>query len=157
MLALQWLDKKVVSMLTTIENANDSLQVRHKTKTAGVWSTKVVRQPQAIASHNTNINALNHSDQILATSNVLRKCSRWWKVLFFHFIDIAVVNSFILFREHQVEFPDVEELRRTAEYSLVHFREEIVRQLCGFPEYSDPPLVQFPNLLSNMSLNLYTC
>ena len=32
---------------------------------------------------------------------MLRKCLRWWKTLFFHLIDIAVVNSFILFREHQ--------------------------------------------------------
>ena len=34
--ALQWLDNKIVSLLTTIENANNSLQVKRKTKTAGV-------------------------------------------------------------------------------------------------------------------------
>ena len=138
---LQWLDNKVVSMLTTMENANNSLQVRRKTKTAGVWSTKVVRQPQAIATYNKYMNAVDRSDQILATNNVLRKCRRWWKTLFFHLIDIAVVNSYILFREHQVQFPDVVELQRTADYSLAHFREEIVRQICGFPEYSEPPVV----------------
>lgn len=139
-LALQWLDNKVVSMLTTIENANDSLQVRRKTKTAGVWRTRVVQQPQAIATYNQYMNGVDRSDQILAYNNVLRKCMRWWKTLFFHLIDIAVVNSFILFREHQAQFPDVEELRRTSDYSLAHFREEIVRQICGFPEYSDPPV-----------------
>lgn len=36
-LALQWLDNKVVSMLTTIENVNDSFQVSLKTKTAANW------------------------------------------------------------------------------------------------------------------------
>lgn len=36
-LALQWLDNKVVSMLTTIENVNDSFQVSLKTKTTGNW------------------------------------------------------------------------------------------------------------------------
>ena len=54
---------------------------------------------------------------------------------FFHLIDIAVVNSFTLFREHQAQFPDEPGLRRTAENSLTHFREEIVQQLCDFPEY----------------------
>ena len=44
---------------------------------------------------------LTGSDQILATNNVLRKCMRWWKNLFFHLSDIAVVNRFILFKEHQ--------------------------------------------------------
>ena len=61
------------------------------------------------------------------------------KTLFFHLIDIAVVNSFILFREHQAEFPDVVQLQRTADYSLSQFREEIVRQICGFAEYMEPP------------------
>ena len=51
---------------------------------------------------------------------------------FFHLIDIAVVNSFTLFREHQAQFPDELGLRRTAENSLTHFR---VQQLCDFPEY----------------------
>ena len=73
-LALQWLDNKVVSMLTSIENANDCLQVRRKTKRAGIWSTKVVQQPQAIATYNKYMNAVDRSDQILAVNNVLCKC-----------------------------------------------------------------------------------
>ena len=53
---------------------------------------------------------------------------------------MAVVNSFILFKEHQAQFSDEPALKRTADYSLTDFREEIVRQLCGFAEY-DHPLV----------------
>lgn len=141
-LALQWVDNKVVSMLSTIENANDSIQVKRKTRTAGVWSTKVIQQPKAIATYNQYMNAVDRSDQILATNNVLRKCMRWWKTLFFHLIDIAVVNSFILFREHQDQFPDNEDLHRTADYSLAHFREEIVRGICDLPEYCEQPRVR---------------
>lgn len=75
-LALQWLDNKVVSMLRTIENANDSVQVKQKKKTAGVWSAQVVRQLKAIATYNKYMNAVDRSDQILATNNVLHKCMR---------------------------------------------------------------------------------
>ena len=82
-LALQWVDNKVVSMLTTIDNANDQVQVSRKSKTAGVWSTKVVPQPKTISNYNKYMNAVDRSDQILATNNVLRKCMRWWKTLFF--------------------------------------------------------------------------
>lgn len=85
------------------------------------------------------MNAVDCSDQILATHNVNCKSMRWWKVLFFHLIDIAVVNSFLLFREHQSRFPDNAALKRAADYSLAHFREEIVRNICGFEEYMDPP------------------
>ena len=80
-LALQWIDNKVVSVLTTIDNANDHGQVNQKCKTAGVWGTKVVSQPKAISNYNKYMNAVDRSDQILATNNV--KCMRWWKTLFF--------------------------------------------------------------------------
>ena len=131
-------------MLRTIENANDSVQVKRKKKTAGVWSAQVVRQLKAIATYNKYMNAVDRSDQILATNNVLHKCMRQWKTLFFHLIDIAVVNSFILFREHQAQFPDNEALHRTADYSLAHFREEIVREICDLPEYCEQPPVKSP-------------
>lgn len=138
-LALQWIDNKVVSLLTTIDNANGRIQVNRKSKTAGVWSTKVVHQPKTVSNYNKYMNAVDRSDQILATNNILRKCRRWWKTLFFHLVDIAVVNSFILFREHQSKNPDDEALRRPGEYTLGSFREEIVRQLCGFEEYEQAP------------------
>ena len=138
-LALQWIDNRVVSLLTTIDNANDRVQVDRKSKTAGVWNRKVVYQPKAISNYNKYMNAVDRSDQILATNNVLRKCMRWWKTLFFHLIDIAIVNSFILFKEHQANKPGEKALRRPGDYSLSSFREEIVRQLCDFPEYDDPP------------------
>ena len=122
-LALQWIDNKVVSLLTTIDNANDRIQVNRKSKTAGQWSTKVVYQPKAISNYNKYMNAVDRSDQILATNNVLRKCMCWWKTLFFHLIDIAVVNSFILFKEHQANNPDDEALSRPKDYALSSFRE----------------------------------
>ena len=138
-LALQWVDNKVVSLLTTIDNANDKGQVNRKSKTAGVWSTKVVYQPKTVSNYNKYMNAVDRSDQILATNNVLRKCMRWWKTLFFHLIDIAVVNSFILFKEHQAKNPDNEALHRTRDYALSSFRKEIVCQLCNLPDYDEPP------------------
>ncbi|XP_015774860.1 PREDICTED: piggyBac transposable element-derived protein 3-like [Acropora digitifera] len=139
-LALQWVDNKVVSMITTSGNANDTVQVNRKTKSGGVWSSKEVPQPLVFAMYNKYMNAVDRSDQMLATHNVQRKCMRWWKTLFFHLIDIAVVNSFILFREHQKNNPDDPALRRTADYSLGDFREEVIRGICGFPDYDNPPV-----------------
>lgn len=43
-------------------------------QTDGVWSTKVVPQPQTISNYNKYMNAVDRSSQILATNNVLRKC-----------------------------------------------------------------------------------
>ena len=52
------------------------------------------------------MNAVDRSDQILATNNAKSKCMRWWETLFFHLIDMAVVNTFILIKEYQAKFTD---------------------------------------------------
>ena len=41
----------------------------------------------------------------MAKYNLLRKCVRWWKTLFFHMVDMGIVNGFILF---QASFPKPE-------------------------------------------------
>ena len=55
---------------------------------------------------------VDKSDQLIAPYNVLMKSMRWWKTLFFHMIDVAVVNSFILFQEWREQHPDVPALQR---------------------------------------------
>ena len=137
-LVLQWVDNKVVSMITTVGNANDHVQVNRKQKNAGTWTNRHVRQPQIFQTYNLKMNAVDRSDQILSTFNIQRKCLQWWKTLFFHLIDIAVVNSYILFLEHQAKNPD--DLKRPKGYNQCDFRDELVRQICGFEEYGDPPL-----------------
>ena len=89
-LVLQWVDSKVVAMISTTVNANDSVQVKRRVKNDdGVWNSVNVRQPQVFAIYNQYMNAVDRSDQILASHNVQRKCTRWWKTLFYHLIDIS--------------------------------------------------------------------
>ena len=138
-LALQWVDNKVVSMISTSANANQTNQVNRKRKAGGTWSATSVPQPEVFRMYNQYMNAVDRSDQILATHNVQRKCMRWWKTLFFHLIDLAVVNSFILFKEQQRKFPENQALRRSPGYSLASYREELVRNICDFPPADAPP------------------
>ena len=80
------------------------------------------------------------SHQIL-NANVLHKCVQWWKTLFLHMIDIAPVNSYILFQSHRENNPDNELLRGPQRY-LQNFREEVVQSLAELEEYGIPKLVQ---------------
>jgi len=138
-LALQWKDNKVVTMLSTIHKATDFVMVKRKEKVDGKWEGIDVKQPKVIAEYNSYMNGVDKSDQILSSHNLLRKCFRWWKTLFFHLIDISVVNSFILFDESR-KHDKREEFRRPSGYSLLHFREELVRNIMDLPEYANPPV-----------------
>ena len=125
-LVLQWVDNKVVSMITTVGNANEQGQVTRRVRTDGQWGERLVKQPQIFKTYNMKMNAVDRSDQILSAFSTQQKCVRWWKTLFFHLIDFAVVNSFILFQAHRAEHT---EIVRPAGYSQCHFREIIKRKL----------------------------
>ena len=140
MLALQWVDNKPVSVLTTIDSANDSVLTRRRVMVDQKFAQIDVPQPKAIHRYNQYMNAVDRSDQLLACHNIRRKCYRWWKVLFYHLVDMAIVNSFILFQKYRSEHEDSVELQRKNTYSMVDYREAIVRQICKLPDYDVPPV-----------------
>jgi len=57
--------------------------------------------------------------------------------LFFHLIDIAAVNGFILF--DSIRKADPTKLPRQKKYSVLEFRGEVIRNLAGLNEYDNPP------------------
>ena len=117
--------------------------VSRKEKVGNVWRNINVKQPKAIDQYNNYMNAVDRSDQIIAKNCALRKCMRWWKT-FFHMIDIAIVNSYILFQLHRAEHPDEEALKRPQKFTIAEYQEEPVRQLVGLEEYGQPPVFKPP-------------
>ena len=111
-----------------------------KKREGGEWDVhNQVQQPLAFQAYNRYMNAVDRSDQILATHDIQRKCLRWWKEIFFHLIDLAVVNFYILFCEQREANPDFEELQRPDRHNLENFREELIRNICDLPLTDQPP------------------
>ena len=54
--------------------------------------------------YNHYMGGVDVSDQYLSYHNTLRKTVRYWKTLFYHLIDICVVNSFILYNSIAILF-----------------------------------------------------
>ena len=126
-------------MLSTIHNANEYVMVKRKEKVADKWESIDVKQPKVISEYNSFMNGVDKSDQILSSNNLLRKCFRWWKTLFFHLIDIAIVNGFILFQDLRKR-GKLNKVTRPRGYSLLSFREELVRNILDIPESAEPPI-----------------
>ena len=103
-LYLQWKDNKVVKMVETIDRADSFMEVKRKTNINDKYCKVTVRQPQCVQRYSAYMNGVDKSDKLLAKYNLLRKCIRWWKTLFFHKVDMVVVNGFILFKpiEHRI-------------------------------------------------------
>jgi len=139
-LGLQWKDNKVVTMVSSIDRADKYVEVERKVKIDGKCSKVAVKQPECVYRYNQFMNGVDKSDQHLAKYNLLRKFIRWWKTLFFHMVDISVVNSFILFQKHRAMNPGNESLARPKSYALLDFRHAVIRQLANLNEYDDPPI-----------------
>ena len=73
---------------------------RHKNN-EGRYERLNVKQPAVVKDYNDNMAGVDRSDQLIGKYSTLRKTNKWWKTLFYHYIDIARVNSYILFKEWQ--------------------------------------------------------
>ena len=67
--------------------------VTRNVKRDGVTEKKEVPIPVMIYNYNRFMNGVDRSDQLIKYYNVLRQTQKYWKTLFFHFIDIAIVNK----------------------------------------------------------------
>lgn len=95
---VKWKDTKEVTVLSTFWQATGTDTVKRKKKSDGSFSVQNVNIPPPIIDYNRNMGGVDLSDQLIKYYNVLKKTKKWWKVLFFHFIDIAIVNGFILYK-----------------------------------------------------------
>ncbi|KAK6470125.1 piggyBac transposable element-derived protein 4-like [Huso huso] len=139
-LAMQWKDSRTVTVLSTLHRATDAVTIQRHVKENGKWTVKDVQQPLAIHDYNQNMGGVDKSDQLIEKYDMRIKSLKWWQTLFFHFIDIAVVNSYILFQEWRAQNPQNENLSRISRYAQLEFREELACQLGGIEKDADVPL-----------------
>lgn len=92
-LALKWMDKREVWMISICHfpNMSDTNKIHYLTK------EKIIK-PQCVIDYNKTMGAVDKVDQILCNLNSTRKCLKWYKKFFFHLLDLAIYNTFILYK-----------------------------------------------------------
>ncbi|XP_077075605.1 MAGUK p55 subfamily member 5b isoform X2 [Siphateles boraxobius] len=126
LLFVKWMDMREVLMCSTIHKAFTEDTVTRNTKGVdGVWKTRPIPVPSAVKDYSKYMGGVDLSDCLLEYYNVLHKSTNWYKAFFFHFLDIAVVNSFIL-HQHLAKAQNKTPLTHT------FFREALVSELASF-------------------------
>ena len=89
MMALKWMDKKEVTMLSTFHGAQMQTVTVHRGEK---------EKPEAVILYNQNMGAVDVGDQMLVAYPSERKRHKiWYKKHFRHLLNQAVLNSYILF------------------------------------------------------------
>ena len=105
-------------------------------------------RPEAICNYNAHMGGVDKSDQMIKYYEVLHKSLKYWKKIFLHMIDLAILNSFIMFTALQKQHPQDERLQRKGQYAQKDFRCELIRGLAGIDIRE--PLAQFCFLTKRM-------
>ena len=94
-LCLKWMDKRAVTLLSTLhDDTMVDVQRRSRGARGGVES---IQKPRMIDEYNKHMGGVDLSDQLVLYYGYSHRQIKWWKRGFFHLIDLALVNSNIMY------------------------------------------------------------
>ena len=94
-----WKDKECVTVLSTAYTGHaESTAKRRGKDQSGKFTSIEVPLPSAIHNYNKFMGGVDLSDQLIGYHPILRQTKRYWKTLFYHLVEIASTNAFILYK-----------------------------------------------------------
>ncbi|XP_043075622.1 uncharacterized protein LOC122324917 [Puntigrus tetrazona] len=139
LLFVKWMDAREVLMCSSIHKAFTGDTVARNAKGSdGVWRTRLIPVPSAVKDYSKNMGNVNLSDSLIEYYNILHKSTKWYKTFFFHFLDIAVVNGFILHQE-------LAKAQNKVPLSHKVFRETLVSELARAGRSKNPSAAKDPS------------
>jgi hypothetical protein len=133
LLALKWMDKREVHMLTT---AHEPVIV--ETEKNDKETGRKIKKPLCIAQYNKNMRAVDQVDMQNSFSECLRKTVKWYKKLFFHLFNITVQNSYAMFKMKNEKNLELSEFRLQLARELIEEYGSKRPQMRGRPSTDSP-------------------
>ena len=118
-LFVNWMDKRVVSLISTIHSTSRMVQVLRRSR-RGDSGRESVQKPECIVDYNKLMGGVDLYDQLCSYYSFDHRTVKWWKRAFFHLLNTAIVNAYILYTQST---------QSSRELSHVDFRIEIAKGL----------------------------
>lgn len=119
MVCVKWMDNKPVHFLSNFHDPGDTQLISRKQKDG---STKDISCLQLVKDYNKHMGYVDKSDMLKSCYEIDRKSKKWWHRILWHFIDLTLVNAFIIFNERSCGVKHL---------SLKYFRLAVANGLIG--------------------------
>lgn len=113
----KWKDKRIVTIASNF-HMPDMGTVDRKKKNG---EKETITCPNVIKDYNANMGYVDKADMLKTTYQIDRKSRKWWPRILWHFVDVSIVNSFIIYNENY----------KHTNMTLKEFRLSIVTGLVG--------------------------
>lgn len=123
--ATVWKDNKVVTLLPTYVGAEPAGKVQRFDKKL---KQKIdVPCPKVVQEYNMHMGGVDLMDSHLGRYRIRVKSKKWYMRLFYHLLDLAVINSWVLFKKNMTAKGTPKKLLP----NLGEFRNELANALCN--------------------------
>ena len=126
LLAAVWYDRRFVYFVSTL-HVGESRGITVKRKNPD-GSSSDVPCPPLLPDYQQYMRGVDRGDQMIGCYNIGRRSKKWWKRVFSHLIECALLNAFILERYAN---PDLYDGSSRMRRDFLSFRMEVAHQLIG--------------------------
>ena len=125
-IAIKWFDNKAVHVISTYAGINPLDTCRWWDGKAKCYIT--IERPFAIKEYNSFMGGVDLSDMLIMLYKINFKSRKWYMRIFYFFLDLAVVNAWLIYRRVMKRINNNRPLR------LVDFKEDISEGLLQAPQ-----------------------
>lgn len=116
----KWKDTRSVHLASNY-HGTEIIQVDRKDEKG---EKKKVSAPAVVKDYNRYMGGVDHADQMRASYGLSRRSKKWWHRIFWGVLDIAFVNSYIIYcRSTEEKKPKLLEFRRDVARGLMSFQQ----------------------------------
>ena len=113
MMVLKWQDKRQVCMLSTFHE-NKMIPTNKCSRETG----EPILKPISVVDYNQHMGTIDKIDMLISPMSCIQKSVKWYKKVFFHLINYAVLNSYSMYK-----------INTGAHTTFATFQLELTRQL----------------------------
>lgn len=99
---VSWFDNKVVNLLSTYVGSQPVSTMTRFSKKDKKYIQ--IESPKAVGVYNNYMGGVDLLDSLLGLYRIQLRTKKWYKKIFFHMVDMCVVNSWILWRKKSGEY-----------------------------------------------------